>query len=253
MKETIQELHLASQYLAAAAICFVSVKADDSHTNLGWESDTNRLTTHVFGRNKNRVALNLETGNLEWFEGKKITQVLDIEKSTHAENVIWLKAQGVKHHLKTPFEYHFHYDLPYPIITSDKVFKFIGSEVADFAKRLTIAKSAFSNFIAQNNLDTTIRVWPHHFDMGIYALVNAEKTISIGAGLAIPDQVVPAMYFYVSGYQNGEPIPTKKLKALNNGAWAANWQGAVLAASHVEEEKAMKFLNESLQAYSMVD
>lgn len=34
-------MHLASQYLAAAAISFVPKKDDDSHTNLGWSNEKN--------------------------------------------------------------------------------------------------------------------------------------------------------------------------------------------------------------------
>ena len=49
MKQTIQNLHLAAQYLAAGGISFIEKKSDDSHTNLAWNKTENRMTTHVFG------------------------------------------------------------------------------------------------------------------------------------------------------------------------------------------------------------
>jgi hypothetical protein len=34
------QLHIAAQYLAAANMSFLEKKADDSHTNLGFNTDT---------------------------------------------------------------------------------------------------------------------------------------------------------------------------------------------------------------------
>ncbi len=249
MKETIKALHIAAQYLAAAAISFIPPKSDDSHTNLGWDANENKLRTHVFGRNKNHVALNLQTGNIEWYEGKRITQVLDIEDSTHINNIEWFKAQGVKHELKQVYQYKFHYELPYQKLKDQAIFIFKGTIVQEFAERLSVAQAALTNFVNENNLNASIRVWPHHFDMGIYAEIDQKKAVFFGAGLAIPDTVVDDLYFYAAGYKNGETISTKSFTPLTHGKWPTNWHGAVLASSQVDVIRATKFFKETADAF----
>ena len=80
-------MHLAAQYLAAAGISFVEKKADDSHTNLGWSIDKQRLETHSLSTDGDVLALNYNTFSLEWdslennasfaLDGKTHQQVLD--------------------------------------------------------------------------------------------------------------------------------------------------------------------------------
>ena len=79
-----------------------------------------------------------------------------------------------------------------------------------------------------------IRIWPHHFDTGIY--VMATKQLGLGFGLAMKDAMVGAPYFYLSGYNQENPVSYKNLNPLTHGKWETGeqWNGAVLSLGALE-------------------
>jgi hypothetical protein len=242
MKKTIEQLHLAAQYLAAAGISFVKKEDDDSHTNLGWNSDKSRMETHVFGTNKNQLAFNLNSTSLEWLESGQILESFDLSKNKHLEIVAWISSQSVKSGLAQSYAYQFHYDLPYKAIADLDTFTFNKEDLKEVTQTFSIAQQAFDEFLSSNNLDSPIRIWPHHFDLGIYTALNS--TFFMGAGLAIPDSLVDDLYYYASGYNHGTAVLTKGFSGLSKGNWRSDWDGATLAASQTDKNTAINFLNE---------
>jgi hypothetical protein len=65
-----ETLHLAAQYLATAAKSFIKTKEDDSHINLGWNSDEKRLETHDLSNDGLRLALNYLEYSLDFIHPK---------------------------------------------------------------------------------------------------------------------------------------------------------------------------------------
>jgi hypothetical protein len=79
------------------------------------------------------------------------------------------------------------------------------------------------------------RIWPHHFDTGIY--VETHNKMGIVFGLAMSDTMVGEPYFYMSGYPASGKIEYKNLSDFSNGRWeiGKNWQGAVLPLSELRQ------------------
>lgn len=248
MKKTIEQLHLASQYLAAAGISFVEKAADDSHTNLGWNQNHSRLETHLFDSGV-QLAVNLESVQLEIIkQGEKIAQI-NLEGAAHSDVLKWISGEIHKIGIETKYHYQFHYELPYTEINEGDVFSFDKSDLNEISARLSIAQEAFQDFLNDNNLESPIRVWPHHFDLGIYVSIKNDGSLFMGAGLAIPDSLVDDLYYYASGYKNGSAIVTKDFSGLSNGDWRSDWNGATLASSQVDKSKAANFVNDVYKGF----
>ncbi len=68
----------------------------------------------------------------------------------------------------------------------------------------------------------------------------------MGAGLAIPDSISDDLYFYSSGYLNGETLGSQGFAKPPMGEWGkGGFNGAVLESAGVAEEQAFEFLNHS--------
>jgi hypothetical protein len=243
MKNTITELHKAAQYLAAAGISFIDKKPDDSHTNVGWNTSESRMETHVFGDGF-KLGLNLKNQGLEWMKGDTVVSFLDLSNFSHKEIVTWIAEQAIQNNLSKSYSYSFHYDLPYEDVADGHIFTLDKSDLSSISSELTKAQNVFEQFLKLENLESPIRVWPHHFDLGIYAALNAENSF-MGAGLAIPDSLVDGLYFYVSGYKNGAAIETKSFGKLQHGEWRSDWNGATLASKDIDGDNALGFLVEA--------
>ena len=116
-----EQMHLAAQYLAAAGISFLDKKADDSHTNLGFNIKNGTLETHVLSENGDQLCLNYNVFSLQW-KSKTGTVSFDLDGATHQDVLSWL-ADTSKAHLGKEYTYNLHYDLPYSINNS-YVFQF---------------------------------------------------------------------------------------------------------------------------------
>ena len=248
MKKTIENLHQASQYVATAAISFLDKKADDSHTNLGWDIESSHIESRFFDKN-NQLIFNLLNFELMWVNDEQIKAKIDLQTKTHKEILNWIKSTALKNGINKEYVYSLHYDLPYPTLTDDHVFTFDSSEVADYIVRQDIAKEAFQTFLNEHKLKSDIRIWPHHFDLGIYTQVDKAGKLFIGAGLAVPDTLVDDLYYYVSGYYAGTAINTSELEGLTLGDFRKDWKGATLASFQIDLKSATLFLKEANKTF----
>ncbi|WP_055444867.1 hypothetical protein [Lacinutrix himadriensis] len=240
-----KQMHLAAQYLAAAGISFLEKKADDSHTNLGFNTENGCLSTHALSDDGDVLCLDYEKFALVWkSEKESITFLLD--GVTHAEVLQWLSDTS-KAFLDKKYQYTFHYDLPYNI---DDTFTFQLEDAAKLKALMqlrVLAQCVLQEIDTKLNLNASIRIWPHHFDTGIYSpLPNSD--ITIGLGLAIPDNVSNTHYLYISGYQNGNKIDTDSFPKLASGAWKSNgFTGAILKADSLTVPEGVAFFEAAIQ------
>lgn len=247
MKKMYIQMHLASQYLAAAGISFLEQKADDSHTNLGFNTDSGCLETHLLSKNNDQLLLCYEDFSLLW-KSNDGTTVLKLDGVSHKEVLGWLIETSRKF-LNKEYHYQFHYELPYSI-NEDDVFQLLNiSDVRDLLQLRTLTQLSLEKIINTYDFDTEIRIWPHHFDSGIYAKVpNTE--ISVGLGLAIPDSVCDSYYFYTSGYNNVGQITPTNFKELTKGYWSSTgFKGGVLPAPNVSKQEATQFFKETIKLF----
>ena len=105
----------------------------------------------------------------------------------------------------------------------------------------SLANLACDNLMSHLKSKSEIRIWPHHFDTGIY--VGPSTQIGIGFGLAMEDSIVGTPYFYYSGYGlDGYSIDYTNFQVLKIGKWIVqeNWKGAVLPLQDLEDKKQEK-------------
>lgn len=86
------------------------------------------------------------------------------------------------------------------------------------------------------------RIWPHHFDTGIYLQVLEQ--LGIGFGLAMKDKMVGDAYFYLAAYASNIQFDFKAADSLDAGFWiaAGGWKGAVLPINLLQEVSSNKAL-----------
>ncbi len=248
MRSTIQPLHLAAQYLAAAGISFTTAKADDSHTNLGWANEENELTTWPLSSKGDRLALNYINFSLVWVQEESRVE-LKLEGKTHKEILDWIAERAKDNGIERSYEYKLHYELPYPFPEDDFSFRNINyEELAVSTELIRLGYFTIHDALEEFSLNSEIRVWPHHFDLGAYAKVNGE--LALGMGLAIPDDNIDDFYFYLSGYQGENSVETKNFKELTYGVWQKEeWKAATLNVSGVDGIKLKQFFHEVITAF----
>ncbi len=117
-----------------------------------------------------------------------------------------------------------------------------------------LANEACTHVLVYLQQSGEIRIWPHHFDTGLY--VEATPAIGIGFGLAMEDKLVGEPYFYLTGFGLGEKKPNYEKKSiLPAGEWVLSkkWKGAVLRISDLEpgneSEIILTFIGAVLQGY----
>lgn len=240
-------MHLASQYLAAAGISFIEKKADDSHTNLGYDVEGTYLETHPLSENGDTLSLNYSSFSLDWLsqDGKSS---FPLNGKTHKETVQWI-AEMSANRLKREYVFSFHYDLPYDLNDS-YTFQLEANDIAQLAQLRTLAENTLEQIVRANQMHSSVRIWPHHFDSGAYSPLKEHNEISIGLGMAIPDSVCDTHYFYLSGYKNGSAIDVKDFEPLTKGTWVnTGFMGAVQSVTNMNETSAVAFFQEAINQF----
>ena len=242
-------MHKVAQYLATAAISFIQKKEDDSHTNLGWANHT--LETHQFS-NGDKLGLNYENFSLEWTHYNGNKQHLLLDKTTHKEIKDWISETSTNNGIETPYKYNLHYELPYDEVTDATSFKLTNQEdINVLIEQRDLAQQVFDSILKSNAFDSTIRIWPHHFDTGAFVIINSQ--LSIGLGMAIPDELINDFYFYISGYNGHESINIESVKDLKHGAYYSNgWKGFALPVDGIDKDIAISFCQEAISKYADV-
>ena len=115
----IKTLHLATQYLAAAGISYLEKKEDDSHSNLGWSVEKQELSTRPLTAAGDRLAFNYSDFSLRWISSNKQTTSFKLAGKSHVEALIWIRQQYELKGITHPYQYDFHYELPYPFPGND--------------------------------------------------------------------------------------------------------------------------------------
>lgn len=242
------QLHLAAQYLAAANISFLEKKADDSHTNLGFDVDTMSLKTHDLSASGDILSLNYRKFSLEWSSKGKSASIA-LNGKSHKEVLSWLQEQS-QTQLSREYVYAFHYELPYTI---DDEFEFQLTDISrleELRNLRVLAEYTLERVIEKNKLNTPVRIWPHHFDTGGYTALDETSGIAIGFGMAIPDSLSDTHYFYISGYKNGSAVFPNSANDLTLGKWVdQGFKGAIVSAADLIESESVQFFQEAIDQF----
>ncbi len=128
-----------------------------------------------------------------------------------------------------------HFDIPEYDFANDVIRSINEQGLSQWKHYRDLANQACANLLGYLQIDGEIRIWPHHFDTGIY--VETNDGIGIGFGLAMEDSLTNQPYFYMSGYKKDGAFEFKSLPELSHGKWitTGNWKGAVLPISDLEQ------------------
>ena len=195
------ELHYASQILAACADALLPHRPDDGHTAMIWRTPSLVGETGLVLRCPDLV-LAAPSGRELSLRGRTLREAL-------AWASVELGAAGAT--LRD-------YDLPASPLRSGATFEASRPDTSELARVFDDGFAA----VTANREDSSVRVWPHHFDLG------AVLPDGIGIGLSPGDGYYPEPYYYVTPARAVAAAP-----AIHGGGfWRADgWQGAVLLAA----------------------
>lgn len=239
-------MHIAAQYLAAAGKSFLAKQADDSHINLGWNTELRSLVSRPFTSKEIRLTLNYNNYRLVWVDAE--LQPIDnftLSGATHKEALEWLEESSKEVGMVKPYSFDLHYELPYDNFNDNYVFTEIDEDELDLLiENRDLVQEALEVVLGEEQIDK-VRVWPHHFDTG--AIIGVSPEHSIGLGLAIPDQLSDKFYLYIRGYDKNGAIDTSSFSKIPNGKWMSpDWNGAMALADELSFQEMLDFFNSGI-------
>lgn len=230
--QTDKRLHFYSQVIAKANRTYVPAKEDDSHTNLYFDSLGNRLCGRWINTKNGDVLLSLHLDTLAYVFTNRSLEILEkvpaasktmltIEKEIES----LLPAMGLN---PSGFADELHFEIP-DYDFADKPLEALPAEDLQIWKKYrALGNEACLNLLGHAQMWEEIRIWPHHFDTGIY--FKSKKDLGIGFGLAMEDAMAGAPYFYMAPYPEGK---TLDFKSVPKGDWnweiGKHWKGAFLS------------------------
>jgi hypothetical protein len=259
------ELHWAAQFIAAAGQTFVEPAADDSHRAMSWDAGARAFVSEPFaGPYPFRVALRPEDLTLMLLD--RTGGILGSEPLAERnldEGYEWMTLAMATYMGGSPpvieppdFEIGDH-----PVQHGGRFTSGTGEEFGAIAALFGSAAAMLESVTAGRKDASSIRCWPHHFDIATLLTLEQDAegaaTRTVGIGMAPMGGGYDSWYWYVT------PWPYPDVAALpplgETGAWhTEGWIGAVLQGTEVvalpadEREGAVRdFLTGAIGAATM--
>lgn len=229
---TDQRLHLLSQIIAKINRTFIAAQKDDSHTNLFFDPASKRLYGRWISTVEGTIvlALNILTQSFEWVNNRlqKIIAINYINKTigqieeeiAESLTILGIQAEG--------FNKKMHYSIPEYSFANEKMEAFTPEAINQWSYIRRQANEAAMLCLGMVQQYAEIRIWPHHFDTGIY--LESQKELAINFGFAMQDEMINSPYMYISGTPKNKEINYLDLPDIGIASWEVNnqWKGAVL-------------------------
>jgi hypothetical protein len=248
-----QQLHHAAQFATAIGISYLPHAADDSHTNLEWLDEHRALASNIVRSDGAavRLALRLPDLSLLLIRNGDVSAAYDLRGKTIAEATDWLRPQldsvgiqGSRYSLAR------HYEIRAHAVASGAMFSADEPHLEQLARWYGNAALLFED-VRNVNDGSTVRCWPHHFD--IATLITVREGTTVGVGMEPGDVYYDEPYFYV----NASPQPSRESlpgTLGGDGTWhTEEWIGAVLPGSRLiadeseQEQQARSFLESAVR------
>ncbi len=251
--QTDQQLHFLSQIIAKANRTYVSKKDDDSHTNLCFDTLGKSITGHWIkvGEEKILFTLNLDTQTIEILD-KSRNIVFSVDTiSKHIKEVeqeiedvlpkLGLEPKGFAEDL--------HFEIPHYDFAENPIGKIDKEGLKQWIIYRNLANQTSLKLLEYTQTWEEIRIWPHHFDTGIYVVLK--ENLGLGFGLAMEDKMAGAPYFYLAGYGLKSEISYNNLPQSAHWQWKTddNWKGVILTLatlSNYAEKQQQDIINNYL-------
>lgn len=237
--KTDRQIHWLSQVIAKVDRGLLPEKEDDSHTNLYFDPISKKLAGRWVETPVGEImlVLNLEANSFEWLNKQLQNQftlsfigngLAELEK----EIIKFPESLGLNiAEIAKPL----HFEIPDYTIRSIQEGEMSREGLKTWINIRELANNASLAILGYVQTESEIRIWPHHFDTGIYGQINT--SLGIGFGLAMEDAMLGEPYFYLSAYSSGAVINYENLPVLDSGKWIAGeyWNGAVLPLSEFKD------------------
>lgn len=229
---TDEHLHQLCQTVAKINRSFVPKEEDDSHTNLYFDELDQRITGHWVKTSKGALlfSLNLAHYCFEWQNANKDVlysyaiagKTIDAWETEIAEN---LPAMGLE---VSGFKDPLHFEITEYAFKDGVFHKPEETALAEWMQIRAFGNQACRQLNGYAQVEASIRIWPHHFDTGVYFEVDGK--VGLGFGLAMKDSGTDVPYFYLSAYPNEGEIDYSQLPDIGAGSWMLSdgFNGALL-------------------------
>ncbi len=235
--------HQAVQYIAMAGRHLIPQEPDDSNTNLQYIFNKNMLVGNPVS-DKLRVGLHLIDFNLHILDTDFASKgTIQLEGKSKEQVFKELKEEIGKHNIDvSTFTRELHYEIPEGALDKDDKFfnpgnKFFKENMLYRHNAQLILEDLARDFPSAE----PVRIWPHHFDTGTYvplAYHRGKLISSYGLGWAIPDDMVPEPYYYLSFWSENQNIDFSNLPSPEYGEWIkTGWLGGILKLSDIVSEQ----------------
>ncbi len=235
-----KRIHQLCQIIAKINRTLVPEVNDDSHTNLSYEPIENRIYGRWFKLNTADYIFTLELTSFTFAllnSKKEVLYSYSVEgmKSKEIEESILssfdslgFKSNGLMNDL--------HFEIPNYDFKDISWQRFSNQEILLWSKTRELANQTCKLLLGLAQFDCEVRIWPHHFDTGIYFKVK--DNLGIGFGLAMKDEMVKDSYFYMSAYPENYSISYDNLPQSNEWNWKLtdSWKGAILPLVQLENK-----------------
>ncbi|GAB2583989.1 hypothetical protein [Spirosoma areae] len=251
LNQADKTLHSLAQLIALTGMQWLPLLADDSQTNMAWNSHLHRLEGRPFADNGQPIRLIIDTEDfaLQFINDREeVLASFSPENKTPDDAMAWwkdqMKAWGISEILGV--NYQLDHD---PVDDQTPYERPAGLPAWNYWR--TTANKALQALTDWSGRASEVRIWPHHFDTGVYYSqtdASRQEKAAIWAGYAIADSICHEPYFYLSGYTTNQPIDFAAAPALSVGEWrnTADWKGAMMPVSASNETQPIEaFFQES--------
>lgn len=227
-----EELHWATQVLAAAGETHLPHRPDTSHTAAVWLAEHGALAGFAL-EGGSRLALRFGDLSLLLLDGAGEIRAAQPLAGLRLDDACGWAAQALSGHgargaLRRP-----DYEMPPHPIAEGGRFTAANGALAELGRWFANFHLALSDLAAGRPESTPVLCWPHHFDMA--TLLELERdaagaaTQTIGLGLSPGDVHLSEPYVYVNHWPEQSFAPAQPLSA---GEWRSEgWRGAQLRAA----------------------
>jgi hypothetical protein len=234
-----QHLHLLAQVLGKANRTFVKEKSDESHTNLYFDPWSDKLLGRWIesGSDKVLFALDLTTLDYELLDASrqrkfavsslgKTLQQIEIEFEDR------LPQAGLD---PTGFRAPMKHEAPSYPFSKNSLQSIHPQALAQWKYFRKLGNQACEGFLGYAQAQSEVRIWPEHFDTGIYFEYHGK--MGLGFGLAMEDQMAGAPYFYMTAYPKKGSLVFQNLPESPAWKWESgdHWKGALLPLPQLQK------------------